>query len=153
MYTHIHTYILTVGIMPNRRNLLYHHLVWLHMDHTHIQAHTHTHTHILTVHTVPNRCIYIYIYIYIHIHIYIHTHTHIYIYIHTQAMHALGYAYMTGEGEKKNAQEAKKWFEKAAEGGLPDSLVNLGNMYMTGDIGERVCALIFREICMCLRTW
>ncbi len=46
-----------------------------------------------------------------------------------QAMVNIGLMYLRGEGVKKDAAEAKRWFEKAAEFENPSALYNLGLMY------------------------
>ncbi|MCK5003212.1 MAG: sel1 repeat family protein, partial [Gammaproteobacteria bacterium] len=51
---------------------------------------------------------------------------------HAVAQHGLGFMYMEGECTEQNAQEAIKWFEKAAEQGLMGSLTTLAMMYEEG---------------------
>ncbi len=71
-----------------------------------------------------------------------HTYVFTYIYMHAyfgmdmrQAMHALGTAYLTGEGAEKDVSESVSWFSKAAETGLAVSCVGLGNVYANGGPG------------------
>jgi TPR repeat protein len=48
------------------------------------------------------------------------------------AQHALGIAYLTGLGIKKNADEAVKWLQPAADAGHPDAMFKLASLYAQG---------------------
>jgi TPR repeat protein len=64
-----------------------------------------------------------------------------------QAMHALGTAYFTGEGAKKDLAESVRWFSQAAETGLAASCVGLGNVYANGGPGASWFVSDFQSSC------
>src|SRR4030065_731135 len=49
------------------------------------------------------------------------------------AQYGLAERYRKGDGVQKNAEEAAKWYRKAADQGVPDAQFTLGKMYRTGE--------------------
>ena len=52
---------------------------------------------------------------------------------HAYAQYFVGRMHAAGQGVEKNAEEAAKWYRKAAELGVADAQFRLGGMYEAGD--------------------
>ena len=60
------------------------------------------------------------------------------------ACYALGRAYEEGEGVPKLEVEAARWIAPAAEGGIPDARIRMGELYLMGRGTDRNPEAAFR---------